>query len=475
MASRDGLTKTEKTGVFYREHPNRKDGVRKDRQWVIRQTQGGVTRISTFGWSSLAKKQSTDDAKNPEANQDNITYSVKSYGDACNKADEYRENFKWNKANPDQLQRQICKADEDSSAVEKELLVLQRHAEEIHQNTTFSQFFEEIYFPQAKLDKAKGSWGAEDRLYRLWIKPVIGELTFPEISIEYLNKLKANMTAGKRNKTKKHPRDKKKSAKGAQERRTPARPMSPRSINYAMATIRQAWNLACAVKPPLAFGAWPGAVKAFKKPKVDNQRKRFLTKNEAATLLAALKLKSKDLHDMALLSLHCGLRAGDIFKLTWNKVNLTKGELLLVDTKNSESRISYLTDQSKEMLRQRSLNCQHRRIVFVSGTGEQYTQVPVTFSRTVKELGLNEGATDSRDKIVFHSLRHTYASWLVEHGASLPIVRDLLGHKNLIMTSRYSHVSADAQKSAVEALNQAMKPTGENVIDLQEKRKSTEQ
>ncbi|MEA3544430.1 MAG: tyrosine-type recombinase/integrase, partial [Thermodesulfobacteriota bacterium] len=54
---------------------------------------------------------------------------------------------------------------------------------------------------------------------------------------------------------------------------------------------------------------------------------------------------------------------------------------------------------------------------------------------------MNEGVTDTRDKIVFHNLRHTYASWLVENGASLPIVRDLLGHKNLIMTSRYSHVS----------------------------------
>ncbi|MCK5850901.1 MAG: tyrosine-type recombinase/integrase, partial [Kiritimatiellae bacterium] len=37
---------------------------------------------------------------------------------------------------------------------------------------------------------------------------------------------------------------------------------------------------------------------------------------------------------------------------------------------------------------------------------------------------------------------------MVENGASLPIVRDLMGHKNLIMTSRYSHVSAEAQKDA---------------------------
>ena len=171
------------------------------------------------------------------------------------------------------------------------------------------------------------------------------------------------------------------------------------------------------------------------------------------------------------------MRAGEIFKLTWDRVNLPKGELTLVDTKNGESRVVYLTDEALAMLRQRSKNCQHKRMVFVSIVGKKkeqrpYTQIPVTFSRTVNELGLNEGVTDPRDKIVFHSLRHTYASWLVENGASLPIVRDLLGHKNLIMTSRYSHVSAAAQREAVAALNRTMQPIGDNVVVLDDKRKA---
>ena len=122
------------------------------------------------------------------------------------------------------------------------------------------------------------------------------------------------------------------------------------------------------------------------------------------------------------------------------------------------------------------MNCQHKRLAFVSIVGkdrklEPYIQIPVTFSRTAKELGLNKGVTDTRDKIIFHSLRHKFASWLVENGASLPIVRDLRGHKNLIITSRYSHVSAEAQKSAVEALNQSMKSAGKNVISINKKNK----
>jgi len=301
----------------------------------------------------------------------------------------------------------------------------------------------------------------------------VGELTFDKLSIDHLETIKANMLSGNRIDAKPHPRDRKDAAKGANQRRNPAKPLSARSISYAMAIIRQVWNRACASNPPLAQGDWPGASKSFKKPKIDNQRKRFLTKNESTILLAALKEKSQDLHDMALLSLHCGLRASEIFKLTWDKVDMSKGKILLAKTKNSESRIAYLTDQTKEMLRQRAINCLHQRIVFptfIKGEAQHRKQISAAFSRTVTALGLNDGITDDNDKVVFHTLRHTYASWLVDNGASMPIVRDLMGHKNLIMTSRYSHVSAEAQREAVAALNRSMKPEGRNVIDIEKKR-----
>jgi len=435
------------TGVFYQEHDTRKHGIEKDRLLIIRYTIQGKTRTETYGWLSQGYT--------PQEAQTKINI--------------FRKNAKTGTGATSLAEEKA----EEREAIKQEA---KKQEEEDRKNTTFKQFFEKVYFPQCKIDKAKSTAGNEELLFRNWINPVIGELTFDEISIDHLDKIKSNMLKGKRPAAKKHGRDKNPKAKDAHLRRNAAKPMSARSIQYALAVIRQVWNRACASNPPLAYGSWPGASKAFKKPKADNQRRRFLTRNEVALLLEALKTKSQDVHDMALLALHCGMRAGEIFSLTWDKVNLPKGELLLVDTKNGESRVCYLTDASLAMLRQRSMNCEHKRIVFVSVIGKKedgkkkelkpYTQVPVTFSRTVKELGLNEGVTDTRDRIVFHSLRHTYASWLVENGASLPIVRDLLGHKNLIMTSRYSHVSAEAQKDAVRALNQSMQPTGKNVIQL---------
>ena len=435
------------TGVFYQEHKTRNYGIDKDRLLIIRYTIQGKTRTETYGWLSQGYR--------PQEAQIKIS--------------NFRKNAKAGTGS-------ISLADEEIELQKSKEAKIAQRQEEDRLDTTFEKFFDEVYLPQCQIDKKPHTARTEEIFFNHWIRPVLGNLLFSQIGINHLDKIKSNMSKGKRQAAKKNPRDRKKTAKNAQQKRTPAKPMSPRSINYVLAIIRQIWNRACASNPPLAFGEWPGANKSFKKPKIDNQRKRFLTRNEAAILLTALKVKSQDLHDMALLALHCGLRAGEIFSLTWDKVNLPKGEILLIDTKNGESRVSYLTDETLAMLRQRSINCQHKRLVFVSVVGKNkelktYRNVPVTFSRTVKNLGLNEGVTDTRDKVVFHSLRHTYASWLVENGASLPIVRDLMGHKNLIMTSRYSHVSAEAQKDAVKALNQSMKPVGENIIHLH---KSTE-
>ncbi len=56
----------------------------------------------------------------------------------------------------------------------------------------------------------------------------------------------------------------------------------------------------------------------------------------------------------------------------------------------------------------------------------------------------------------FHDLRHTFASHLVMSGIDLKTVQELLGHKTMEMTLRYSHLSADHKRRAVEALSSKM-------------------
>lgn len=75
-----------------------------------------------------------------------------------------------------------------------------------------------------------------------------------------------------------------------------------------------------------------------------------------------------------------------------------------------------------------------------------------TFERTVEELGLNEGVRDRRDKVVFHTLRHTYASWLARSGQGQSVISDLLGHASLEMSKRYIHLMPDSRRAAAQAI-----------------------
>ena len=77
-------------------------------------------------------------------------------------------------------------------------------------------------------------------------------------------------------------------------------------------------------------------------------------------------------------------------------------------------------------------------------------------NRVVAALGFNNGVTDPRQKVVFHTLRHTFASWLVEQSVDLYSVKELMGHSTLAMTERYSHLSPDKLRRAVKTLEAGM-------------------
>ncbi|RUA17837.1 MAG: hypothetical protein DSY55_01355 [Clostridia bacterium] len=72
---------------------------------------------------------------------------------------------------------------------------------------------------------------------------------------------------------------------------------------------------------------------------------------------------------------------------------------------------------------------------------------------------MDDGITDPRQKFVFHSLRHTCASWLVMSGVDLYVVKEILGHASITMTERYSHLRPGHLRSAMDKLSESPSAT----------------
>jgi len=298
------------------------------------------------------------------------------------------------------------------------------------------------YMDQAIADRGEKALRTESGLYDTWVKKDLADIPIRDVSPFHLERIKSKMNEKGR---------------------------KPRSIEYTLATIRQVFNYAR--KNDLFAGDNP--VGKVKIPRTDNRRVRFLSHAEADILLKKLKEKSKKVHNMALMSLHTGARAGEIFSLTWGCVDLETATMLLTDTKNTESRTAFMTDAVKKMLTGiKPDDPGMDDLVFPGKGGVKIGQMSQSFSRVVADL-FNQGVDDPRKRVYFHSLRHTYASWLVTEGVDLYKVKELLGHKDLTMTQRYAHLAPDTLRGAVNVLEEALRPKEEkteaDVIPIQQK------
>ena len=386
--------KTNLTGVEFYSHETRKHGVRFDCYYRCRFMYKGKTYISGLGWSSEGWTPSKVFAK----------------------LQEYRHNAKTGKSPTSLKEEQAMREAEAARQAEQEQL-------KAKENITFSEFFETVYKPIAKRNVKKRTFDTQMGHYRYWLKPVLGSLTFKQITPFHLEKIKKNMLKAGR---------------------------TPRTIQNCFATFRQTWNLARL--RDLVNKDTP--TRKVRIPKIDNRRVRYLTHEEANKLLAELKKRSTQLYNMSLLALYTGMRASEIFNLTWRNVDLNNGILTIPDSKSGKTRYAYLTEKTKAMLKGLQSNQLKNEYVFRNRKGKKIKEISKVFREVVKTLGLNEGINDKRQRVVFHTLRHTYASWLVQAGTDLYTVKELLGHSTIQLTERYSHLcNGEVQKAVNRAFN----------------------
>jgi len=123
---------------------------------------------------------------------------------------------------------------------------------------------------------------------------------------------------------------------------------APATVKHILVLVRQLFNKA------IAWEMWAGdnPIKRVKLPQLNNRRERFLTHAEAYSLLDELEKTSVQWRDIALVSLSCGLRAGEIFQLRWGHVDFNNDLVLVADSKSNIRKVP-MTSMLKEALSER--------------------------------------------------------------------------------------------------------------------------
>lgn len=240
-----------------------------------------------------------------------------------------------------------------------------------------------------------------------WLHPHLGELMLNEITLDTINLIKA---------------EKHKEASKATTNRYLA------VIRSVLIRARDEWEWVEKVPK----------IKLFKEPE---GRERSLTPNEANRLLGALP---PHLRDMALFTLHTGLRQSNVLELEWSCVDLVRCHAW-VSSENSKNRkpISVnLNTRAMEVLNRQV--GKHPTRVFTCN-GKPISQVvSSTWKSALEKAGIKN--------LRWHDLRHTWATWLRQLGTPTHELQKMGGWKTAAMVERYAHVAPDHLAQAAARL-----------------------
>jgi integrase len=240
--------------------------------------------------------------------------------------------------------------------------------------------------------------------------------------------------------------------------------VSKATVNRELSVLRHMFNVAVDQNIVATNPAGGGiGMKAFK----EQGRERCLEMSEIEALLTGIQARivknSSDkmrasarkswqyLYTAVVMTLHTGMRKGEILGLKWENVNWERKTLLLLDTKNGESRRLPIDSILLRALSEHRSRLKNEEWVFPSfdnnGTIVPMADVKGSFGRVLKDAGI----TNFR----FHDLRHTFASHYMMKGGQLYALSNILGHKDLKMTQRYAKLSPeymDSQRDRMDTI-----------------------
>ncbi|MGH9839046.1 MAG: tyrosine-type recombinase/integrase [Blastocatellia bacterium] len=189
-------------------------------------------------------------------------------------------------------------------------------------------------------------------------------------------------------------------------------------------------------------------VRKVRKFKLDNQRVRYLTAEEERQLMQGLIGKRAYLRPIIVLALNTGMRRGEILSLEWWQVDFNRNNLIVTKTKTDKTRFLPMNQAVRDELLELKANAEDKsRFVFESPKkpGVPIGEIKKAFNAVLKDAGIED--------FHFHDFRHTAATRLAEAGADAYLIAEILGHSNVQMSFRYTHMTSERKRLALDSLH----------------------
>lgn len=218
------------------------------------------------------------------------------------------------------------------------------------------------------------------------------------------------------------------------------KPLAGATLNRYVSAI--AAPLTFAIRKRIAPKGFDHPARRLEYHRETADKTRFLSDDERTRLLEACKAsKWPRLYLLVLLALTTGARKGELMGLRWRDVDVTLKVMHVGRSKNGDPKVLPLVPAVLEQLES------HRGapggLVFPSRLNPEK---PIEFTARWQQALKAAKVRSFR----FHDLRHSCASYLAQHGATLLEIGDLLGHRQISMVKRYAHLAAGHRSALVD-------------------------
>jgi integrase len=282
---------------------------------------------------------------------------------------------------------------------------------------TLNTFFEKRYLPFIKSNNSSGQ--SDVSLYKNHIKSILGKLRMNEITYEHIGSVivKAKTT------------------------------LAHSTCNRLVVLMRYIFNLAIKWEIPGVIKN-PTANYSIKQPAI--YRERYLSAEEVQRLLAELNCSlNRQLKYIVPFLLLTGARKTEVLTARWSDIDFERKFWRIPISKNGRARHVPLSAAAVALLQ--SIPNKSNALIFANPeTDKAYASIYVSWNTARTRAGLAD--------VRMHDLRHSFASFLVNAGCSLYEVQRILGHSQIKVTQRYSHLSQESLLRAAECAGGVVMP-----------------